>query len=195
MRTAGIVTTIALLLGGAVPASAQDAKPDWHHPAAVPDGGGSMPVPAPDAKTSPPTMMPRAPGAGGMMDPEMARMMPMMENMCATMLGGGGKGMMARRHGEGMPMVMEGPTDPVMAAFAAINRRMHEAMAVDASRGADQAFAEAMIAHHQGGIDMAKVILGFGSDPKMRSLAEQMIKAQEAEVTIMRQWLAEQPQP
>ena len=194
MQTASIVTMIAVLLGGVMsPASVQDAGQDLHHPAAVPDDGGSMPAPAPDAMASPPHMMRGAPGASGMMDPDMARMMPMMRNMCATMMSEAGRGMMARRHGEGM--AMDGPTDPVTAAFAAINRRVQEALAVDASRGADRAFAEAMIAHHQGAIDMAKVILGFGSDPKMRSLAEQVINAQATEIAVMRQWLAEQPQP
>jgi uncharacterized protein (DUF305 family) len=52
-----------------------------------------------------------------------------------------------------------------------------------------------MIAHHQAAIDMAKVVLAFGSDRKMRTLAEQVVKAQEGEIAFIRQWLAEQPQP
>ena len=101
--------------------------------------------------------------------------------------GEAGKGMMAGPRGAGMATA--GPTDPVIGAFDAINRRMHETMVVDSSGGADRAFVVAMIAHHQGAVDMAKVILAFGSDPKIRTLAEQVIKAQEGESAIMQQWL------
>ena len=52
-----------------------------------------------------------------------------------------------------------------------------------------------MSAHHQGAIDMAKVILGFGSDPEIRKVAQDVITAQEGEITFMRQWMAKQPQP
>jgi uncharacterized protein (DUF305 family) len=86
-------------------------------------------------------------------------------------------------------------TDQVTGAFEAINRRMHERMTVDASASVDRAFVTAMIAHHQGAIDMAKVILAFGSDPKIRTLAEQVIRAQEGEIAFMQQLQAEQPQP
>ena len=89
------------------------------------------------------------------------------------MMGGHGMGMM----GQGMADrgavghgAMGGPTDPVEAAFAAINRRMHRDMAVYAG-GPDRAFAQAMVAHHQGAVDMAKVILAFGQDPEIRKLA------------------------
>ena len=40
-----------------------------------------------------------------------------------------------------------------------------------------------------------RVVLAFGSDPKIRTLAEQVIKAQEGEIAFMQQWQAEQPQP
>ena len=97
-------------------------------------------------------------------------------------------------HGPGGMMRMEGPTDPVAAALDAINRRMHQDMMVAPGTGADAAFAKAMIAHHQGAIDMAKVELGFGKDPDLRKLAEQIIAAQEQEIATLRQWLARQPQ-
>ena len=178
-----------LLAGGAAGARAQDSGHDAHHPAMAGDAG-APPTPGspPDAAASRPGMaMPPAHGPSGTMG---SGMMP---GMCGMMMGNAGKGMMAT--GDSAAPAMEGPTDPVTGAFDAINRRMHRDMAVDASTGADRAFAGAMIAHHQGAIDMAKVILAFGSDPKMRALAEQVVKAQEGEIAIMRHWLAEQPQP
>ena len=46
-----------------------------------------------------------------------------------------------------------------------------------------------MIAHHEGAIDMAKVVLAFGKDTEMKKLADDIIKAQEKEVAFMKSWL------
>lgn len=65
---------------------------------------------------------------------------------------------------------------------------MHEGMMVE---DADVAFACGMIAHHQGAIDMAEVLLAHGDDPQMRALAEEIIAAQVGEIELMTTWLAE----
>lgn len=89
----------------------------------------------------------------------------------------------------GMAMGPKGDTGPASQAYAAANMKMHQAMAITFTGDADVDFARSMIAHHQGAIDMAKVALQYGKDEKARKLAEEIIKAQEAEIAMMTEWL------
>lgn len=70
-------------------------------------------------------------------------------------------------------------------------KTMHEGMmAVKPTGDADVDFVAGMIPHHQGAIDMAKVVLEKGKDPEIRKLAEGIVKAQESEIKMMTEWLA-----
>jgi uncharacterized protein (DUF305 family) len=59
---------------------------------------------------------------------------------------------------------------------------------------ADKDFVTMMLPHHQGAVDMSKVELQYGKDPELRSLAENIIKAQNYEIAQMKAWLAKHGQ-
>lgn len=100
---------------------------------------------------------------------------------------GGGMGAMMGMGGmdvETMPEHVQENMRRMMVTMPA----MHDGMM---NENADVAFACGMIAHHQGAIDMAEVLLEHGEDEQMRTLAQEIIDAQVGEIEQMTTWLAE----
>lgn len=53
----------------------------------------------------------------------------------------------------------------------------------------DKAFLEEMIVHHQGAVDMAQEVLKVSKRPELINLANEIITAQEKEISMMQGWL------
>jgi len=67
---------------------------------------------------------------------------------------------------------------------------MASAGAADSGRTADISFAQLMIPHHQQAVEMAQMAVGRTTGPEVKRLAEQILAAQEPEITQMRGWLS-----
>ncbi len=105
-------------------------------------------------------------------------------------------GMHGGMHGGGMGMGMmgmelEGMTDFQRENMEKMMITMPAMMEGMMHEDPDVAFACAMIAHHQGAIDMARIQLEHGEDEWIRSLSEEIIEAQVQEIAEMTQWLAD----
>jgi uncharacterized protein (DUF305 family) len=101
-----------------------------------------------------------------------------------------------------MPSVVMGPMDGMdhatmdgssvsdsTKAFDGAMTSMMKGMMAAPTGKPDLDFMQGMIPHHQGAVDMSKVVLQFGKDAEVKTLAENVIKAQAAEIAFMNGWL------
>ncbi|MGO4572445.1 CopM family metallochaperone [Microvirga sp. 2TAF3] len=75
------------------------------------------------------------------------------------------------------------------SAYRDANTKMHRDMDIVFSNDPDVDFVRGMIPHHQGAIDMAKVVLQYGKDEQVRKWATDVIREQEREIAEMQAWL------
>ncbi|KQQ17590.1 hypothetical protein ASF56_22990 [Methylobacterium sp. Leaf122] len=78
---------------------------------------------------------------------------------------------------------------PATKAFRDVDAEMHRDMDIRYTNDVDTDFVRGMIPHHKGAIGMAKVALQYSKDPEIRKLAEEIIKAQEVEISQMQEFL------
>ena len=91
---------------------------------------------------------------------------------------------------------MEAPQSEATKAYVKVMDAMHGPMMQGVmDPDPDVAFAKGMLPHHAGAVEMAKIELKYGKDPEMRKLAEEVIKAQEKEMTFMTEWLKKRGHP
>lgn len=80
---------------------------------------------------------------------------------------------------------------PFQHAMHATMQAMNSAMASAAMTGdPDHDFLAMMIPHHEGAVEMARLVLLHGRDPLVRQLAEQIIAGQQSEIASMQGRLA-----
>lgn len=100
---------------------------------------------------------------------------------CAAPVAGGHDGMAGMDHSKMHHSTVD--------LYAPAMETMHKDMSVPATGDADVDFVRGMIPHHQGAIDMAKVVQQHGKDPEIKKLADGIVSAQEKEISFMRDWL------
>ena len=184
------ILAVVLAAGLSGQAFAQQTAPsgvehEAHHPQAAQSQGTA---PTPGGAAVQPTQM-QVPGmhcgTTGQGGQRPGGMMSGMMN-CPMMQGG----MAGMRQGAMQMGQPRGDQGVASLAMNAVNERMHREMAMEYTGNVDADFVRNMIAHHQGAVDMARIQVAFGKDPKIRELAEAVIKAQESEIAMMRAWLA-----
>ena len=113
----------------------------------------------------------------------------MMQQMMQMMQGGMGQGNMMQ-----MPMSPQGMSEAGKSYMQAMKKMDAPMMQAVQTSDPDIAFVRAMIPHHQGAIDMARAALQHGKDERVKTWAQEIIKAQEAEIAEMQEWLTQHPQ-
>ncbi len=77
--------------------------------------------------------------------------------------------------------------------FAPAEAKMKDAMMAASGANTDQMWASKMIAHHQGALDMAQVVLRESQDAGIRRMAQKTIEMQTADIGELRAWLQTSP--
>ncbi|MCS0497664.1 DUF305 domain-containing protein [Ancylobacter sp. MQZ15Z-1] len=72
---------------------------------------------------------------------------------------------------------------------------MMAGMAVAPTGDVDKDFVDMMVPHHQGAIDMAKLELRYGTNQKLKYLAQEIIVTQQQEIAAMRLAVGEKLPP
>ncbi|WP_413872239.1 DUF305 domain-containing protein [Albidovulum sp.] len=185
MNRTAIALAVSLL--AALPGAAlAQAGHDTHHPTTPSAEAGQAPAP-----TSPAGQMP---AMQGMMPEQCKAMMQAMTPECAgamqqMMQGGMMQGM------TGAPNAGAAPANESLPDFTRAYVEAMDAMHAPMMDGVmagdpDVAFVRGMIPHHQGAIDMARIVQQYGDDPQTKEWATQVIEAQEREIAEMQAWLA-----
>lgn len=199
MKTRLLLSAVVLTTGLSIAAIAQTQQQDHeeHHPPGSPPQTQAAPPPAPPAP--PPAAQPPSAPAQPQMPMDMGQMMQRMPEQCRAMMQNMPPNCMSMMQGmmQGRMGMMPGGMQPQPAnqsaatkAYMEAAERMHAPMLAGLQASdPDVAFVRAMIAHHQGAIDMAKVVLQYGKDDQAKKWANDVIREQQREISEMEEWL------
>lgn len=98
-------------------------------------------------------------------------------------------GMMQGQGGMMQHQARMGQSDAAKAYMAAMDKMHGPMMQGVQDSDPDAAFVKGMIPHHQGAIDMARVVLQFGKDEQTKKWANDVIREQQREIAEMQEWL------
>ena len=90
-----------------------------------------------------------------------------------------------------LPAAAANPNAQFKAENDAAMSRMMIGMMVKPTGDLDRDFAEMMIAHHQGAIEMAESELRYGKNEQLKRIAQEIIVDQQQEIVAMRLALGE----
>ncbi len=88
---------------------------------------------------------------------------------------------------------MEDHSQHSMAMMQTMDAMMQRTNALQMTGDPDVDFANMMIEHHQGAIDMSEVEIKSGTDAQMKTMAEKIIAAQKTEISQMRDFVKAHP--
>jgi uncharacterized protein (DUF305 family) len=110
---------------------------------------------------------------------------------CRTAVQAGGQmqGMDMSGVMQGMQGMMANMNDAQKGYMQAMMKMHGPMMAAHMIKDSDVAFICGMIAHHQGAIDMADVVLKTGDNAEAKKMAEKTKKEQGQEIAEMKEWL------
>ena len=99
---------------------------------------------------------------------------------------------------QGMMGQMQSQMQGMMGQMNEAQKGLHEAMMkMDPAmmqgmmaKDADVAWACSMIPHHQGAIEMSRVVLKSGDNAEAKKMAEKTIREQEKEIADLKEWLS-----
>ena len=84
---------------------------------------------------------------------------------------------------------MDSMDNPADKAFLGAMRDMMVGMHQSMPTGdTDVDFVRMMLPHHQAAVDMAKTELQYGKDPDLKTLATDIVAAQDREIAMMKAW-------
>jgi hypothetical protein len=80
---------------------------------------------------------------------------------------------------------------PFLSENAAAMKKMMAGMTIKPTGDVDRDFVSMMVPHHQGAVDMAKAEVRYGHNGQLRQLAQEIVAAQQKEITVMRNAVSE----
>lgn len=84
---------------------------------------------------------------------------------------------------------------PFLAGNDAAMQTMMAGMAIKPTGDVDRDFVSMMIPHHQGAIDMAILELRYGTSPRLKAIAQEIVVTQQQEIAAMRLAVGEPIRP